>query len=107
LQAGQVLAGHFIDAIDRADLDTGLAAGAVVRADDRQFLGELLSLPARTLGHDSSSFATAVTAAWSLIERSVPAWILLKAHGKGEPSPGITRGQRAGGFIPPGQARLT
>src|SRR5262245_26352421 len=43
LQAGLVVAGYFVDAIDWADLDTGLAAGAVVGVDDREFLGQLFS----------------------------------------------------------------
>src|SRR5258708_1357036 len=34
LQTGLVLARHLVDAIDGADLDTGLAPGAVVRPDD-------------------------------------------------------------------------
>src|SRR4051794_4979875 len=51
LQHRLVVARHLVDTIDRADFNARLAAGAVVRADDRQFLGKLLPRLARTLGH--------------------------------------------------------
>ena len=43
LHARHVLAGHLVDAIDRADFDARLAAGAIVGVDDRQFLGQFLA----------------------------------------------------------------
>lgn len=47
--AGELLDLH--DAVDRADLETGFATGAVVGVDDRQLLGELLA--GALLGHAS------------------------------------------------------
>ena len=52
LQRRLVLAGHLVDAIDGTDLDAGLAAGAVVRPHDGQFLRELLASLARAFGHE-------------------------------------------------------
>src|SRR5207249_8012319 len=42
LERRHVLAGHLVDAIDRADLDAGLATGAVVGPDDGELREELL-----------------------------------------------------------------
>src|SRR5262249_46691641 len=42
LERWHVLAGHLVDAIHRADLDAGFAAGAVVGPDDGELREELL-----------------------------------------------------------------
>ncbi len=54
LQPRQLLALDFINAIDRADLNAGLAARAIVRADDGQLPRQLLSRLGRSFGHDRS-----------------------------------------------------
>src|SRR5262245_20599282 len=50
-KAGHIHPGNLVDAIDGADFDTCVAAGAIVRPDDRQFLRKLLARFARTLSH--------------------------------------------------------
>src|SRR5262249_17268331 len=44
-----------VDAIDRAHFDTGFAPGAIIRPDDGQFLGQLLTRLTGGLRHGRSS----------------------------------------------------
>src|SRR5207248_7591779 len=47
---------QLVDTIDRADFDTGFTACAIVRTNDREFLGEFLARLACTLCHGRSRF---------------------------------------------------
>src|SRR5439155_1502860 len=59
LQHRLILARDLVNAIDRTDLDAGLAAGAVVRVDDGELRWKLLACFAGALGHGQTSFSTA------------------------------------------------